>query len=220
MKIYLSPSNQNGNLYSAGGTNEMVQCNRIADAAREHLTRNGYDVKKAPQGQDMYKSIDESNQWGADLHLPIHTNAGGGAGTVVFVYNTAAKNMKYAQAIYDAVQAVSPGTVDYGIRTKPGLAEINATRAIAVYIECEFHDNATLAQWIIDNTDTIGQAIARGVCASDGKAYIEPAEPVVPDVFYRVLIQDSSYAVKENAEKRKAELEKSGNIVKIEEFKR
>ena len=39
-KIYLSPSNQDGNLYSYGGTNEMEQCNRIAQAAEKHLERN------------------------------------------------------------------------------------------------------------------------------------------------------------------------------------
>lgn len=30
--IYLSPSDQDGNLYAAGNTNEAVQCRRIANA--------------------------------------------------------------------------------------------------------------------------------------------------------------------------------------------
>ena len=77
-KIYLSPSNQDGNLYAYGNTNEMEQCNRIAVCAAEHLTRNGYTVKRAPKGQKMNTSIKESNDWKADLHIPIHTNAGGG----------------------------------------------------------------------------------------------------------------------------------------------
>lgn len=38
-KIYLSPSNQNGNMYAYGNTNEMEQCNRIADAAKTALER-------------------------------------------------------------------------------------------------------------------------------------------------------------------------------------
>ena len=33
-KIYLSPSNQNNNTYATGNTNEMVQCNKIAEAAK------------------------------------------------------------------------------------------------------------------------------------------------------------------------------------------
>ena len=54
-KVYLSPSNQDNNPYSYGGTNEMAQCNRIAEAAEKYLLRNGFDVKRAPAGQDVYK---------------------------------------------------------------------------------------------------------------------------------------------------------------------
>ena len=38
-KIYLSPSNQNGNTYATGGTNEMAQCDKIAAAAAKALRR-------------------------------------------------------------------------------------------------------------------------------------------------------------------------------------
>ena len=44
MKIYLSPSDQTGNLYSAGNTNEAVVCRKIAEAAGADLERNGYEV--------------------------------------------------------------------------------------------------------------------------------------------------------------------------------
>ena len=94
-KIYLSPSNQDGNMYAHGSTNEMEQCNRIADCAKVALERCGFTVKKAPKGQAMKTSISESNSWGADLHIPIHTNActntgtGTAGGTLVLVYNTA-----------------------------------------------------------------------------------------------------------------------------------
>lgn len=76
-KIYISPSNQKGNTYASGNTNEMAQCNRIAEALEKILLENGYEVKRSPSGQDMSKSIQESNAWGADYHIPIHTNAGG-----------------------------------------------------------------------------------------------------------------------------------------------
>ena len=54
LKVYLSPSNQDNNPYSYGGTNEMAQCNRIAEVAEKYLLRNGFEVKRAPAGQDMY----------------------------------------------------------------------------------------------------------------------------------------------------------------------
>ena len=76
MKIYLSPSSQSHNAYAAGNTTEQAQCNRIAAAAKTALERNGYTVKKAPEGQSYTKNVAESNAWGADIHMPIHTNAG------------------------------------------------------------------------------------------------------------------------------------------------
>lgn len=170
-KIYLSPSNQSGNMYAYGNTNEMEQCNRIADAAKTALERCGFTVKKAPKGQDMNKSINESNSWGADLHLPIHTNAGGGAGTMCMVYTKATENMKYANPIYKAVQAVTPGKTEYGIREYPELSELANTNCIAVYTEVDFHDNKDIAKWIIENVRTIGEAFAKGVCQAFGVTY-------------------------------------------------
>ena len=46
-KIYLSPSNQNGNTYATGGTNEMAQCDKIAAAAAKALKRCGFNVMVA-----------------------------------------------------------------------------------------------------------------------------------------------------------------------------
>lgn len=186
MKIYLSPSAQPANNYAAGDTNEQAQCNRIAEAAKSALERCGFAVRKAPEGQGYKENVDESNAWGADLHIPIHTNAGGGAGTVVFVHGGAAKQMQYAKPIYDEVQATSPGTTDYGVRVNSGLYELGYTTATAVYVECEFHDRADLAAWIIEHTTELGEAIARGVCIGAGVTYIAPEpkpdpEPVKPE---------------------------------------
>lgn len=186
MKIYLSPSAQPANNYAAGDTNEQAQCNRIAEAAKSALERCGFAVRKAPEGQGYKENVDESNAWGADLHIPIHTNAGGGAGTVVFVHGGTAKQMQYAKPIYDEVQAASPGTTDYGVRVNSGLYELGYTTATAVYVECEFHDRADLAAWIIEHTTELGEAIARGVCIGAGVPYIAPEpkpdpEPVKPE---------------------------------------
>lgn len=175
MKIYLSPSAQPANNYAAGDTNEQAQCNRIAEAAKSALERCGFAVRKAPEGQGYKENVDESNAWGADLHIPIHTNAGGGAGTVVFVHGGTAKQMQYAKPIYDEVQATSPGTTDYGVRVNSGLHELGYTTGTAVYVECEFHDRADLATWIIEHTTELGEAIARGVCKGAGVTYIAPS---------------------------------------------
>ena len=74
-KIYLSPSNQNGNTYATGGTNEMAQCDKIAAAAAKALKRCGFNVMVAKSGTLMQTRCPESDKFGADIHMPIHTNA-------------------------------------------------------------------------------------------------------------------------------------------------
>lgn len=179
MKIYLSPSSQDKNIYAAKNTNEEVQCNRIAEFARIALLRCGLEAKKAPQGQSMYDNVAESNAWGADLHIPVHTNAGGGDGTLVMVLSKTAERMKYAQPIYNALAAVSPGKDD-GIRAVSNLYEINRSRCICVYVECEFHDDPALAEWIVANAKALGEALAKGVCDAAGVEYIGQVQPPGP----------------------------------------
>ena len=212
-KIYLSPSNQDGNMYAYGDTNEMEQCNRIADAAKTALERCGFTVKKAPKGQNMLVSINESNAWGADLHIPIHTNAmtndgtGTAGGTIVFVYSTDNPNMALATPVYNAVQSVTPGKTDFGVRAYPDLAELNGTNCIAVYIEVDFHDNPPIAKWLIENPQTVGEAIAKGVCNGFGVEYIDPS-PAPQDVIYRVQV--GAYSDKANAERFLAQVKAAG----------
>lgn len=171
MKIYLSPSAQPHNAYAVGNTTEQVQCNRIATAAKKALERNGYTVKKAPEGQSYVKNVAESNTWGADIHMPIHTNAGGNhKGTLGLCYKGCVNN-KYMQAVYKAVAECTPWP-DMGIGVRSDLYEINKTNMMCVYIECAFHDKADSAQWIINNVTALGEAIAKGFCAADGKTYI------------------------------------------------
>ena len=47
-KIYLSPSMQGNNKYAYGNTNEMIECNKIAESAKLALERCGFDVRKSP----------------------------------------------------------------------------------------------------------------------------------------------------------------------------
>ena len=64
---------------------------------------------------------------------------------------------------------------DYGVRVNSGLYELGYTTGTAVYVECEFHDRADLATWIIEHTTELGEAIARGVCKGAGVTYIAPS---------------------------------------------
>lgn len=202
-KIYLSPSNQINNLYAIGNTNECEQCNRIAEYAKAALERCGFSVKKAQKGQNINTSIKESNDWGSDLHIPIHTNAFNSqtlGGTLVMIYSNAAENKKAGSAILNAVAPISPGS-DYSLRVNPSLAELNSTKAIAVYVECEFHDTKDGANWIINNVKAIGEAIAQGVCSYYGVNYILDSNSNTTNSYQKLYrVQIGAFSQKSNAE--------------------
>ena len=80
------------------------------------------------------------------------------------------KNKKAGQAILDALAPISPGA-DYTLKANSSLAELNATKAIAVYIEIEFHDTVEGAKWIVENTEIIGESICKGICNYFGATY-------------------------------------------------
>ena len=182
-KIYISPSSQPANTYAVGGTNEQEQCRRIGAALEAALLRCGFD-SRAGLGGTMYTRVAESNAWGSDLHLPVHTNAFDGkvAGLRIMVYQKGGEAEKIAQAIMDALAPITPGASD-GISVQPQLYEIADSTALCVYIEVGFHDNPEEARWIIDHTGDIAEAICRGLCSHYGVAYREKNQKI-----YRVQV--------------------------------
>ena len=209
-KVYLSPSNQTDNRYVYGNTTEAVQCGKIADACRAALERSGVTVKVGhmPSMQDKCK---ESNAFGAELHVPIHTNAFNGTvgGTRMFCFNSSGEGMKACKAIFSRLAPVTPGTSE-NIRVDASLYEVRVPSAPTAYIECEFHDNATTAKWIVEHTVDIGEAIARGICDYFGVTFKEKEQPkpAATDKLYRVQV--GAFAVRANAERMLAKLKAAG----------
>lgn len=210
-KIYLSPSMQSRNMYAYGGTTEMEQCNIIASHCANYLRNHGFEVKVAPKGQSMSNSIKESNSWSPDLHIPIHTNAlnGSADGTLVMIYNNNKSNLEPAKCIYNRVFDVTPGTTRRAIQSRPDLAELRDTKATAVYVECEFHDNLAISKWIVENTNIIGEAIAKGVCDYYGVSTNDD-NTGGNDNLYRVQV--GAYKNKANAEKMANKLKELGIV--------
>lgn len=208
-KIYLSPSSQHENPYAYGGTNEAAQCMKIALAAAGALKRSGFEASVG--GGTMYQRVPESNRWGADLHVAIHTNAANGktTGTRCYAWKTGGDGFRAAQAIFNVLAPITPG-VSEGVFEQRGWYEIKNTKAPCAYIECEFHDVPETAKWIIEHTTEIGEAIAQGICNYYGVAYAPETPPEVeePKVLYRV--QCGAFSKKENAEALVSKLKAAG----------
>lgn len=173
-KIYLSPSDQTGNKYAYGSTNEAVVCRKIADACAVALTRCGFDAKNNKTGS-MEERCKESDKWGADLHVPIHTNAHNKktTGTRIFCYSKSSKGYKAAHAVFDVLAPLTPGTSE-NVSVNATLYEIRYPEAPTAYIEVDFHDVPEVAKWLIENVEAIGEAICEGICKYFGRAYVPP----------------------------------------------
>lgn len=206
MKIFLSPSNQSDNAYAYGNTNEAKECGKMAAAAEIALQRCGFEVKTM-QWETAQERCKAANAWGADLYIPIHTNAFNGqvTGTRVFVREKTGESYEAAKAIYNELAPVTPGWSE-NISTYPELIELKQPNAPAVYLEVDFHDNQEVAKWLTENAVAIGEAICKGVCKHFGEAYVAPGEEEKP--LYRVQV--GAYEIRENAQAMVEFLKKVG----------
>ena len=173
-RVYLSPSDQRRNTYAVGDTTEAIQCGRIAAACKAALERSGVEVMVG-QYDTMANRVAASNRFKADLHVPIHSNAcnGKASGTHLFCYSSDRNSAGYkaCQAVLDVLGPVTPGAPDV-IRAYPALYEVKYPAATTVYIETDFHDVPRIAQWIIENTELLGETIAKGLCNALGVSFV------------------------------------------------
>lgn len=214
-KIYLSPSDQVENRYAYGGTNENDQCERIADATEKALERCGFAVKNNKKSS-MKDRVSESNKWGADLHVAIHTNAFNKkvTGTRLFCYSKTGPGYKACQSIFKFLAPLTPGTSE-NIKVDKTLYETRKTNMATVYLEIDFHDVKAIAQWIIEHVEEIGEAIAEGICDYFKVEYKEP-EPIVE--VKPVNESETLYLVQVGAFKSKEKAEAYANKVKAAGF--
>ncbi len=205
MKIYISPSSQTANTYAVGDTNEAEQCRSIARMLQTALQRCGFEARtNVEEGKTMFDRVAESNEWAADLHIPIHTNAFNGQlqGTRLFCYKDQAAGWRACSAILEELGSLVPGTSD-SIR-EARYYELTATKAPCAYVEAAFHDHPQQAQWIIDHKEELAEAICRGICSYYGTAY----QPPRASALYRVQV--GAFRRWENARDLVAALEKAG----------
>lgn len=195
-KIFLSPSCQNDNVYAYGNTTEMEQCRRISAACAVALERCGFEVKDGNYG-NMYDRVTDSDSWGADLHVPIHTNAFNGevTGTRIFCFNNYGEGYKASKAVFNALAPVTPGNSESV--SVNDFYEIVYTNAPCVYIEVDFHDVPYIAKWIIENVELIGETIAKGICDYYGVPFVEKPAPV--DDTIEKLTKENAELKAENA---------------------
>lgn len=194
-KIYIDGCPQFNNVFAAGNTNEGQQNIKVGDAVQKYLeaTRQFQvfrPVTNANWTLDQIIADANSKTGQGDLYLAIHSNSGGGHGCEAYAYAVNTNSDKIAHKLYDKICAISP-YAGRGVKYNP-LAEVTDTTATAALVEVAFHDNVQEAQWLIDNADKIGKALAEGVCEYLGVVITPP----VPTPDYKALYEASREQIK------------------------
>ena len=203
-RIYISPSTQEHNIGVTPFMTEEAEMNKIADLLMPLLDRDGrYEFKRNLPVMDVYQIARDSNKFNADIHLAIHSNAGGGEGTEAYAYGPGTNSERLSRCLYNQIAPLSPEK-DRGIKFNKSFCEmgdwVNATSAL---IELDFHDNAAGAAWIATSHQAIANGLYHGICDYYGYDYpalvVEPPTeaPVAPvakihpnDIYLSVRVLD------------------------------
>ncbi len=163
--IYLSPSNQYGNLgvKEVGYYNEMLITHEITDYLEDYLIDNGFIVYRNNPNADMSVWLNESRNVGSDLHLAIHTNGSTNhdvQGMEIFVHEELSPALSIARLMYDNLYDIYPYQsvyTDRGVKYAEGsLGEVNkANIKFGILIEIAFHDYYEDALWVVENKKKI-----------------------------------------------------------------
>ncbi len=176
--VYLSPSNQSDHTFATGDTNEAEVSLAIAEKTAALLEQAGLTVYIAGSDESVQTKV-KVGDYPLAAYVGIQTNQGSGSGTSCY-YNASAtyatQSQALAQAVYDNVAALTErddnGLIDASDSTTDYYEyEIGMNNSPCCLIEVEYHDTTTIAQWILDNEDSIAESIASGICSYLGVTY-------------------------------------------------
>ncbi len=179
-RVFLSPSTQEWNKYATEG-NEEQYMNLLADKMEPYLIASGITFTRNDPSRNVTGAIEDSNNGWYDVHLALHSNAGGaqyaGISRGIEIYYSPyseysrrlatimANNLEMIYPIPGKVMAVPTTT----------LAEVTRTKAVSVLAELGYHDNFEDEAWLKENLDGIARIIVQSLCDYFGIPFIEPS---------------------------------------------
>lgn len=219
-KWYFSPSSQQSN--GSHGYNEEEWNNKLCDTIMIIMQRHGETCKRNNPANTYAMHTIESNAWGSDFHVPLHSNAIASdamtwqttrSGPTVGCsnpLNAQAKGTILSKLIYDKLYDL------WQPRVKRPIAdytfwEVEKTNMPCAYVEGFYHDNPNDQKFAIERREDIAIAISKACLEMVGKTYdgLEEQQPM-----YRIQA-GYDWRNKTYAEIYKAKLEEAGFIAKI-----
>lgn len=169
MKISVNAGHTPSGTAGCGAVGYLDESNctrQIAPKLAEYLKANGHSVQLNIENysnsyncEDCYNRANKANNWGANLYVEIHLNAGGGTGTEVEISGFGGKAEQYANRISSKISSAL-GISNRGIH-KMNLIVLNRTNMPAVLVECCFVDSQRDKNAY--NADKIAKAIAEAI---------------------------------------------------------
>lgn len=180
--VFLSPSTQEWNPYINGG-NEELQMNLVADAMEPYLRSSGITFSRNDPDRNVRGAIADSNAGYYDVHLALHSNAGGGqfagrlTGIDIYCSPFSYLSEKLASITANNLKEIYPDPNKVNVLPTTSLGEVTQTRAVAILAELGYHDNASDAEWIKNNTQNIAANLTLSLCDYFGIPFVEPVPP-------------------------------------------
>lgn len=117
---------------------QLLACNLKALGAEVMLSRDSEKTCKS-----LTSRTKQANEWRADLYISIHRNASSahtGKGAETLIYSLDKENKAVADKLQKALVEVGKFK-DRGVKARPDLHVLKATKMIAVLLEIGFIDN-------------------------------------------------------------------------------
>lgn len=177
--VFLSPSTQEFNKYATEG-NEELYMNLLADRIEPYLRSSGIKYTRNDRTKPVSSAIAQSNMGNYDIHLALHTNAGGGEfagklrGIDIYYDPDSIDSRRLATITANNLQDIYPLQDKSRALPTDYLGEVLQTKAVAILCELGYHDNLEDERWLKENLNEIARVIAQSVCDYFGIPLIEP----------------------------------------------
>ena len=200
-KIYINPGHSDKDPGAVGYETERRLNVAVSQHMSDYLLANyECETRMNPGTMDSLTAIcNDANNWGADLFVSNHFNAGGGDGYEALVYSQ--KRVELGKIFAKHIEAVGQNLRLYGaapgVKIRTDLAVLKKTTMPAVLNEGAFVDNLKDIQDWNDDAELKAMGIAYAKAAAEFLGLEK--KTVVDDKIYYVQIFAGSKAGAENA---------------------
>ena len=169
-KVYLSPSNQDGNLgvKSVGYTNEEKEMNDLSNYIEKRLKENNVKVYRNNPNGNINLWVADSRYYGADLHIAIHSNASTNhtsKGIETWINDQTSDTYSLANMIQSDLMNIyyDKENGNRGVKYSNGALGETRMPKFGILVEVAHHDYLEDAKWIMHNKELIGNTIADSI---------------------------------------------------------